>query len=353
MQDISSLIRKSLNGSATAEELQQLLELLQQEEAGIYAEWMENRESVHSDTTIAHPAFDKEGVKRLIDRKIQQAANTAVKQPGAYRQLRWWNRKLALAATLATAVLSITAWLILGNIKKDKNEHPSQLAMNDQVIIRSGDSSRTILLKDSSTVLLYPGSALRYDATYNVEGRKLYLEGKGRFSVKKLHDQPFVVYGKHLSTTALGTIFEVSDSMDSTIVELIEGKVKVQDYAMPAARTVYLLKGQQATGFRNESIVVVKKIVKPEPAQQMVVRIKKGKPEPSGLSFKQTPLEQVLNALEKKYKVNIQYNKQELSGIMFTGNFEAGQEIEAVMKVIAALNKLEIQSSQEGYKIIK
>lgn len=353
MQDISSLIRKSLNGSATAEELQQLLELLQQEEPGIYAEWMENKEAVNRNTATVSPAFDKEGVKRLIDHKIQQAAITAVEQPGAYRQLRWWNRKLALAAALATAVLIVTAWLILGNSKKDKNENPTQLAMNDQVIIRSGDSVKSILLKDSSTVLLYPGSSLRYDASYNVQGRKLYLEGKGRFSVKKLQDLPFVVYGKHLSTTALGTVFEVSDSIDGTIVELIEGKVKVQDYAAPAARTVYLLKGQQATGFRNQSIVVVQKIVRTEPAQQMVNRIKKGKQGPSGLTFKQTPLEQVLDALEKKYNVNIQFNKQDLSGIMFTGNFEADQEVEAILKVIAALNKLEVQSSQEGYKIIK
>ncbi|WP_127132855.1 FecR family protein [Pseudoflavitalea rhizosphaerae] len=353
MQDISSLIRKSLNGSATAEELQQLLELLQQEEAGIYAEWMENKDAVQRDTTIAQPAFDKEGVRRLIGQEIQQAAITAVKQQGVYRQLPWWKRKLALAAALATAALTITAWLILSHNTKTKSEQATQLAMKDQVVISSGDSSRSLLLKDSSTVILYPGSSLRYDASYNVEGRKLYLEGKGRFSVKKLQDQPFVVYGKHLSTTALGTVFEVSDSIDSTIVELLEGKVKVQDYATPAARTVYLLKGQQATGFHNQSIVVVQKIVKPEPVQQMVDRIKKGKPGPLGLSFKQTPLEQVLNALEKKYKVNIQFDKQDLSGIMFTGNFEAGQEIEAILKVIAALNKLEVQSFQEGYKIIK
>lgn len=86
-----------------------------------------------------------------------------------------------------------------------------------------------ILLSDSSQVTLNADSKLRYPDRFNGTDREVYLDGEGYFVVHHIKNQPFVVHTGKLSTTVLGTKFDVSAYPESkTIaVSLLEGRVRV------------------------------------------------------------------------------------------------------------------------------
>ncbi|MBO9657254.1 MAG: DUF4974 domain-containing protein, partial [Chitinophagaceae bacterium] len=88
----------------------------------------------------------------------------------------------------------------------------------------------------------------------------------------------------------------------------------------------------------------------PDPA---TVKKEKTTPAKNQLSFKQTPLEKVFKQLEKTYAVCIKYNKTDISGIMFTGNFDTNESCSSVLQVIASLNNLEIISGNQEFIIKK
>lgn len=350
MQDISLLIQKSLDGSATAAELKELLVLLQQEENTLYEEWMQMQQSGIVSNT---PAFDKQGVKEKISLKIHEEKPAPVVHTGLYRRLLPYLRPTAAAALAVIFLLLSARFLFNKNEGASVKKNLPELAAITPAIIEAGNEQKTIILRDSSVVLLYAGSSLQYEKDYNVNGRKLYLKGKGRFTVKKQEQQPFTVYSKFVSTTALGTVFEVQESADSTVVALFEGRVKVQDYASPSAGTVYLRAGQQATGSRDAGIAVA--AISREP-----VAVQKNNPKRSVqdknaalLSFRQASLVNVFEQLAEKYKVDIRFDKQEVSGILFTGSFGADETVEDILQVITSINKLEIHSDHQGFTIRK
>jgi ferric-dicitrate binding protein FerR (iron transport regulator) len=88
---------------------------------------------------------------------------------------------------------------------------------------------KTILLPDSSVVVLNANSSLEYSADLMVAGnREVRLEGNGFFSVKKdAGFRKFVVHARTLSVTVLGTELNVDARSTAAEVALVSGRVKV------------------------------------------------------------------------------------------------------------------------------
>jgi len=85
-------------------------------------------------------------------------------------------------------------------------------------------------LPDSSHVWLNAASTLRYSRSFG-DHRELYLDGEGYFDVAEDPAHPFVVHTGQLTTTVLGTSFDVrSFGADSaSTVTVIRGKVQVDN----------------------------------------------------------------------------------------------------------------------------
>ncbi len=103
----------------------------------------------------------------------------------------------------------------------------NQVAWQEK-ITSSGEISE-LTLPDGSKVILNADSKLKYPRQFNGTKRTVYLEGEAYFEVRHNIDKPFIVHADDLSTTVLGTKFNVSAYPESkTIsVSLLEGKVKV------------------------------------------------------------------------------------------------------------------------------
>jgi ferric-dicitrate binding protein FerR (iron transport regulator) len=94
--------------------------------------------------------------------------------------------------------------------------------------VATTDYTREVWLPDSSYVLLNKNSKLTVASDYLSDNRKVSLIGEGFFKVKSNPESPFSVSSYKVSTTVLGTQFNVSARTDSSItVSVLEGKVRV------------------------------------------------------------------------------------------------------------------------------
>lgn len=86
-------------------------------------------------------------------------------------------------------------------------------------------------LPDGSTVLLHAGSSLSYSDSFGVETRKVILDGEAFFDVKHDPAHTFTVHSGSITTSVLGTAFNVKGYLDQdqVVVTVVRGKVRVSD----------------------------------------------------------------------------------------------------------------------------
>jgi ferric-dicitrate binding protein FerR (iron transport regulator) len=160
-------------------------------------------------------ALEKNELKKNIFDRLQIDEQTPVISPKK-RYYTW------LAAAVIASVLIASAFLLFVKPVKDKMEPML-------VQVHNISETKTILLPDSSVVILNAGSSLKYKNDFlNQADREVFLEGNAFFEVKKETDhKKFVVHTKLLDVTVLGTRFNVDARTSAAEVGLTSGKVKI------------------------------------------------------------------------------------------------------------------------------
>ena len=112
----------------------------------------------------------------------------------------------------------------------------------------------TFQLPDGSKVKLNAQSTLTYPPTFTDTSRVLHLEGEAFFEVAEDQQRPFTVIAQGLTTTALGTSFNVKAyTGDEASIALVSGKVQVAlaDASKTNNQTFYLKPGESVTYHQN------------------------------------------------------------------------------------------------------
>lgn len=96
----------------------------------------------------------------------------------------------------------------------------------------SAGELKTVPLADGSTARLGPDSSIR--VSFNAQGRTIkLLSGQAWFEVRHDPRRPFVVDARNVTTTVLGTGFDVRIIGAATLVSVGHGRVRVQDHDSP------------------------------------------------------------------------------------------------------------------------
>jgi ferric-dicitrate binding protein FerR (iron transport regulator) len=87
-----------------------------------------------------------------------------------------------------------------------------------------------VTLKDGSKIWLNSGTSLKYDESFGINDRNIFLEGEAFFKVAK-NETPFKVRLKNAEVEVLGTSFNIVSYNDesSSHVVLVEGKLNVNN----------------------------------------------------------------------------------------------------------------------------
>lgn len=213
---------------------------------------------------------------RLQGRLGDQADSAPHSPPPSLRHY-WW----IAAAAVIVAVTTIGYCLLQ---PKAEVETVYATAFGEQ---------RTILLPDSSSVILNANSRLRLPADWEKAGpRQIYLDGEAYFTVRKLPKarREFFVHTAAMSIRVTGTAFNVYSRGENTTVYLAEGSIqlKTQD-GHPA---VMLQAGEVISYSQQDRLL--------SPPYNESARLHTAWKE-GALSFSQTPLPIVLRRLEEIY----------------------------------------------------
>ncbi|MBC8154781.1 MAG: FecR domain-containing protein [Bacteroidetes bacterium] len=203
-----------------------------------------------------------------------------------------------------------------------------------------------IHLADGSTVWLNADSHLSYPKTFTSALREVSLEGEAFFNVAHNPEQPFVVRLKTGSVRVLGTSFNIrAYAGDSTVeTSVVTGRVAFIPQssavnerrtsrgqpAVPASDTLFLLPNVKAIQSLTRQLVVT----------QSTVAVNQIAWTESKLVFRNTPMGEVAQTLERWYGTPVTLESESLRQCVLTGTFQ-NQSLREVMTIIAMTNRFQ------------
>ncbi len=339
MEQIRILIEKFNAGTASLEERTLLLELLASKAPELQHLLATN---YYKDIELGNPVLSQEksqAIFQLIQAHKDAAivtediSNTKVIK-ASFKWVQW------AAAASVIAITIIGSWYFgktITNQSLSSISAPTQPTL--QQLTNSGNNAKSFTLADGTTVTLSAKSAISYYQPF-VKARDISLTGEAIFKVAKDAAKPFSVYANNIAVTALGTTFKVSSFNQSVNVVLMEGRVVVRPTdASFAMKDTYLQPGQQLainklTGTYALSNTNNNKKQLTKTAQQMVAN------KQVSLTFNKTPLTEVITSIGNRYNILIQYNKQDVQNLSFTGAFVPTDSLQTILTIICNTNDL-------------
>lgn len=206
----------------------------------------------------------------------------------------------------------------------------------ERIVTTPRGKVQTIILADGTKVLLNNESRLRFPTRFSGDSRTVWLEGEAYFAVAKDKSHPFIVKSRDLSTTALGTKFNVKAYKDKSIhITLVAGSVRVTD----GNRQEVILKPGEDVCTVNDKLVITDADTKTYKQW-----------EDGYFYYDNVPLVDVLVELGRWYNVNIELQNRRLMSyrLHFIADRNAG-----IDDAIERLNEFRyLHAERQGDKII-
>lgn len=226
-------------------------------------------------------------------------------------------RILIAAASIAcmVAIGGLTLWLT------EKRSDNQLVVASTTVCTGEGEKAR-VFLADSTQVFMNSGSTLKYTTGYNIKEREVKLTGEAFFDVRTNPGKPFIVQLGKMSVSATGTRFNVLSYGNEDRIEttLEEGKIQV---SIRGQETIDVKSGQQVVYFTKTNKAIVREV-----ATETYTSWRENK-----LRFNDTPFEEVLRKIARRYNVTFEIRNHDLLELKYTATF-IDESIEDVMQML-------------------
>ena len=172
-------------------------------------------------------------------------------------------------------------------------------------------SSKAITLTDGTLIRLNGGTTLRYPANFAGATREVYLDGEAFFEVSKDSSHPFIIHSPTVTTTVVGTSFNVKTAAGGAMSEVAvaTGKVRVavtgQEVLLTPGEKVHYVAGDP-TGMHKERIVLATI----------------GAWKDRRFYYDQSPLSGILNDLERAYGLRFRVKNPALLSCTYSATFQ-------------------------------
>ena len=224
------------------------------------------------------------------------------------KQGRRLNMYLRIAAAAVILLLG-SFWVFQTLIKEDFVEVATQSQIEENQ------------LPDGSEIALNQFSSLKYTPDKKGNYRRVELQGDAFFEVKRDTARPFVVKAQNIEIKVLGTAFYVDARDDVSQIQVIvrEGSVSVN-----ASRDSVILSADEIGIYDKTTGALSKK--QNEDVNYMAWKT-------DVLVFDETPLEQVVFDLNRKFHAKISIADEEIRDCPLETTFDH-QSLEAIIKII-------------------
>lgn len=184
---------------------------------------------------------------------------------------------------------------------------------------------KTVTLADGTKVWLNGNSQLNYPADFTNEHRTVQLTGEAFFEVTKNPNQPFIITTNKTKVTVLGTSFNVRAITAENATEVVVKTGKVRFENRDGDQQVELTANEKGIyDSANNAMEATEEKDMNEIAWQS------GK-----LVFKNIPLEEVIEDLNRQFDVNIKVLNTDLNTCEYTSLGKTSDGIAAILQSIA------------------
>lgn len=265
----------------------------------IWQQYQQGKISKH----LSEATYEK--IQKRIENKIETFNQSEDKARG--KNPYYILRIAAAIVLLISAIATVNLFIKKGDLV---NDNSPQMVEWIEKSTRPGQKL-TIFLKDGTKVILNAESSIRYASTYLDSSRYVFLQGEAYFDV--VHDtlRPFTVYAGNISTTALGTSFNIRHYQNEKDIQvsLLTGKVRV---GHEEKNEKILLEEGEGISFNQQSGFSNKYKFNPMAASGWKDGI---------IYFKDATNGEIIEKLERWYGVKITLERN-LNNNLYTGEFE-------------------------------
>lgn len=234
------------------------------------------------------------------------------------------NFRILIAAAALACLVAIGSFslLVTGKTSFQQIETASTI-----VSTHEGEKAR-IFLADSTEIILNSESKLQYAGNYNIKDRIVKFTGEAFFDVTTNPEKPFVVQLDQMRISATGTRFNIFSFGNEDRVEttLEEGAITV---TIKGRDPIIVNSGQQVVYFVRTEKVLVRDV-----AIDTYTSWKENK-----LRFNDTPFEEVLRRIGRKYNVKFEISNRDLLNLKYTATF-IDESIEEVMQMLKTVSPI-------------
>jgi transmembrane sensor len=197
---------------------------------------------------------------------------------------------------------------------------PAEVSYNSNIGER-----KSIQLPDGSVAVLNSNSSITFAGDFNQNERSIVLSGEAFFRVAKNPAKPFIVHSGAFYVTAIGTAFYVHarNKEQDYKVDLLEGKVRLASNENKKMTETILQPGEEGA-WQSSKMSFTKTFSDSTVLKQWI----SGK-----LSFKNLPVEKVLELLQQWYGVDIRVKHKKWEKITLTGDYD-NKPLDHVLKII-------------------
>ncbi|MEL7001994.1 MAG: FecR domain-containing protein [Bacteroidota bacterium] len=240
------------------------------------------------------------------------------------------SKSISLFIKIAAAILLVAISTFLLQYKANDNDKQLPSTHNSSTLSKSTLAGQKLSFKlpDGSSVKLNALSKLTFSQSIGSSKREVFLEGEAFFEVVKDPERPFIVNTTELSTTALGTSFNVKAyKVDNDHeISLLTGSVMVEKIQGAAAdEPNILLPGDQITYSKEHDLMHRSKF-----NEDKDIAWRDGT-----IVFEETSFKNVIKTLERWYGVQFEViNESNKTKENFSGVF-ANENLERVLEILS------------------
>lgn len=266
----------------------------------------------------------------LENKMDQQAAQTTTRHAGARIVPLWQPRKLLRYAAAIALLLAAGYWAL------NRSGAGSEVQMVE--IGAGAGERREVALPDGSRVILNENTRLAYAEPF--EERRVLLWGEAFFEVEKMNGKPFAIEAEGATTTVLGTSFNVRayPGEGEVKVSVRTGKVALEQSGNAASK-VLLEPGESAVFIKAREVVEEVAISNADAWKNRQ------------LDFNSVRLEEVVEAVERFYGINVEVVNPQLLNCRFNGLFAGPESLGEVWAAMDYTMGLRIEKKNNVYYI--
>ena len=313
-QRLNYLLQQYLTESATAQELEELSNILRSDTdnesfKAILTEMMHKEE----------PAFpaDREPWQQMAQDIVAIDKHTAKTSPA--RVIKWY-RWSAAAAILILIGVGGYFWANRGQASLLA---ATETTIRDSIISTAPGEQQEVMLPDGSHVWLNSASSIRFPVSFNGTERAVELSGEAFFDVKHADRMPFRIHSGTITTTVLGTAFDISayPHQNSLMVAVQSGKVKVE----AGSRMLAVLEKGRQVKVISDTVSLLRNL------DTLSIAAWRG----GELIYKDEMLEDIIADLQRVFKDSIKIKSPSLKKVMITVSINRKDGLRSALEMIS------------------